>query len=323
MQIGSVKLENPVISAPMAGVTDKTFRILAKEAGCGLIFTEMISDKALTYQHCRTREMINIEGEKRPIAVQIFGSEPDIMAKAAKIVEENGADLIDINMGCPAPKIVKNGEGSALLKNLDLAQRIISSVVNAVNLPVTVKMRKGWDDETTIAPQLAKIAEANGASCITVHGRTRTQFYSGTADWDVIKEVRETVNIPVIGNGDIWTPQDAKRMMDYTGCHGVMIGRGSLGNPWLFKRSIELLINNVEIPEPTPEVKIQMALRHFDILVGFKGEKVGVREMRKHGAWYIKGLKDAARVREDLNRAESIESIKEILNNFKESLSHS
>lgn len=313
MQIGNVKLFNPVISAPMAGVTDKTYRILAKEVGCGLIFTEMISDKALTYSHCRTKEMINIDGELGPIAVQIFGSEPEVMAKAAKLVEANGADIIDINMGCPAPKIVKNGEGSALLKNLDLAERIIYSVVKAVNTPVTVKMRKGWDEAETVAPKLALIAEKNGVSAVTVHGRNRVQFYSGEADWNVIKEVRETVKIPVIGNGDIWTPEDAKKMMDYTGCQGVMIGRGSMGNPWIFKRTINFLNSGQLLPEPTYQEKINMAIRHLEMLVANKGPRIGVREMRKHGAWYIKGLKDAAKIREGLNKTESVEEVKALL----------
>ena len=320
MLIGDVRIPNSVVSAPMAGVTDKTSRLLAREAGCGLIYTEMVSDKALIYANKRTEKLINLEGEKPPITVQIFGSNPEIMAEAAELVVAFGANIIDINMGCPAPKIVRNCEGSALMRDLPLARKIIKAVVNRVSLPVTVKMRKGWDDASINALELATIAEDEGVAAITVHGRTRAQYYSGLADWEIIKSIKNRVKIPVIGNGDIWIPQDAKRMLEVTGCDGVMIGRGSMGNPWIYKRTATYLETGQLLPEPSDFERIQMALRHLDMIIEDKGEHLGVREMRKHAAWYLKGMKDSAKVRDTFNHANTKEEFEDILLTYKATL---
>lgn len=313
MNIGGVRLANPVISAPMAGVTDQAYRTLAREAGCGLVCTEMVSDQALIYGNSKTFTILGTGDESGPLSVQIFGSNPEYMARAAVMVEERGASIIDINMGCPTPKIVRNGEGSALMKNPDLASRIVASVVRAVSVPVTVKIRKGWDEQSVNAPEIAKIVEDAGAFGITVHGRTRDQFYSGTADWDIIRRVREAVKIPVIGNGDIRSGHDARAMMEYTGCQGVMIGRASMGNPWVFREVVYFLASG-EIPSP-PGIneKINTAVRHLNLLVRYKGEYIGVREMRKHASWYLKGVRGAARLRDKLNRAVTIEEMKVML----------
>ncbi len=311
--IGNVELANPVIAAPMAGVTDRAYRILAREAGCGLVFTEMISDQALIYGNPRTRLILEHGGEEGLLAVQIFGSNPNYMAQAAEIVAGEGASIIDINMGCPTPKIVKNGEGAALMKKPELAAEIVSRVVARVQVPVTVKMRKGWDDENINAVELARLVEAAGAAAVTVHGRTRAQFYSGEADWDIIRRVKEAVSIPVIGNGDVRTPLDAKRMLEETGCDGVMIGRASMGNPWIFSRTIHYLATGELLPEPAWEERIRTALRHLDLLVELKGERIGVLEMRKHAAWYLKGLRGAARLREKINQAGSVKEMRDIL----------
>ncbi|MBO8169756.1 MAG: tRNA dihydrouridine synthase DusB [Thermoanaerobacteraceae bacterium] len=300
----------------MAGVTDKVFRILAKEAGCGLVVTEMVSAKALTYNNRRTYKLIDISGEQPPVAIQLFGSEPGVMAEAAKIVEQIGADLVDVNMGCPTPKIVKNGEGAALMQQPALAVKIVEAMKQAVSIPVTVKMRAGWDAGSINAPELARELEAAGADMIAVHGRTREQFYSGSADWGLIAKVKSRVSVPVVGNGDIWQPEDAARMLEETGCDGVMIGRGSLGNPWIFKRTFELLRNGTKIPPPTPQEKVKMALRHLDMMVTFKGEYVAVREMRKHIAWYLKDMRNAARMRERVNQRQSVEDLRNLLQKY-------
>ncbi|CCO08688.1 tRNA dihydrouridine synthase DusB [Desulforamulus hydrothermalis] len=314
MQIGSVKLPNPVIAAPMAGVTDRAFRIIAREMGCALAVTEMVSDLALLYANPRTYRMLDFRGEAFPLSVQIFGSQPDTMGQAAAIVVQRGANMIDINMGCPTPKIVKNGEGSALMKNPALAGKIVEAVVRAVpGVPVTVKMRKGWDEHSVNAVELARIVEAAGASAVTVHGRTRNQFYSGRADWDIIRQVKEALQIPVIGNGDIWAPRDAMRMLQETGCDGIMVGRAAMGNPWIFRDIVHFLATGEELPPPTTEERINTALRHLALMVESKGEQVAVFEMRKHAAWYTKGCRGAARIRESINKSQSRKEIEDIL----------
>lgn len=311
--IGNVTIPNPVIAAPMSGVTDKVFRLLAREAGCGLAFTEMVSDKALLYGSPRTLVLLDRRGEGGMLAVQLFGSEPACMAEAAALAERAGANIVDINMGCPAPQVVRSGAGAALMRDPELAAKIVAQVAERVRVPVTVKMRKGWDSKSVNAVELARLLEAAGAAAVTVHGRTREQFYSGTADWGIIRQVKEAVSIPVIGNGDVKSPQDAKRMLEETGCDGVMIGRASLGNPWIFSRTLHYLATGELLPEPTWEERIKTALRHCELLVELKGERVGVLEMRKHAAWYLKGAPFAARWRERIHRATTVEKLKRIL----------
>ncbi len=321
MRIGKLTLANPVILAPMAGVTDLPFRLLAKEMGCGLVYSEMVSDKGLIYDNVHTKKMLAMDERERPIALQIFGSEPESMGQAAKIVAAAGVDVIDINMGCPTPKIVKNGEGSALMRNPDLAGRIIAAVVKAAgDIPVTVKFRKGWDEKSVNAVQIARLAEAAGASAVSVHGRTREQFYSGQADWNIIREVKQAVKIPVTGNGDIRTPEDARRMLTETGCDGIMIGRGAQGNPWLFRQVVHYLTAGELLPPPTLNERIDMLLRHLDMLVDHKGEYVGIREMRSHAAWYTKGLHSSAELRLKFNQAASKEDFITIMKDYRDSL---
>lgn len=313
IQIGRVTIQNPLVLAPMAGVTNWPFRLLCKEQGCGLLCTEMVSDKALIYDSRRTFRMLTIMPAEHPISVQLFGAEPDSMAEAARIVAEQGADLIDINMGCPAPKIVKGRGGCSLMREPDLAGSIVSAVVRAVDRPVTVKMRLGWDSDNINVLDLARRAEQAGASAVTVHGRTRVQFYSGRADWEWIDRVARSLSIPVIGNGDIWTPEDAALRLRTTSCVGVMVGRGALGNPWLFGRIMEYLRTGRLLPDPGAQVRVQTAIRHMRMLIEYKGEYLAVREMRKHAAWYLKGLPGAAETRLTINSAETPEQMQETL----------
>lgn len=301
--------------APMAGITDKAFRLITRKFGCGLVYTEMISAKALTYKNIRTKSLLDLEGEQQPIAVQLFGSEPAIMAEAAVIAQKEGARIIDVNMGCPVPKVVKNGEGSALLENPELACSIVRAMSEAVSVPVTVKIRSGFKPENIVAVELAVNLTQAGASAIAVHARTRDQYYSGKSDWQVIKQVKKEVDIPVIGSGDIWVPQDAKRMLEETGCDAVMVGRGVLGNPWLIS-NIGNYLNDAEIFYPTAKDRISAAIEHLDLTIKFKGELIGVREMRKHLAWYLKGLPNTAVVKDELFKAKTRDEVLTLLDNY-------
>lgn len=316
MVIGNVNVDNILFLAPMAGVTDLTFRLICKEQGCGLTYTEMVSAKGLYYNSIRTYELLKIDDREHPIGVQIFGSDPNIMGKMAAELSKTDIDLIDINMGCPAPKITKNGEGSALMREPDRVKDIVEAVVSSSTKPITVKMRKGWDKDNVNAPYIAKIVEEAGASAVTVHGRTREDFYSGRADWDVIKEVKKCVDIPVIGNGDIFTPEDAKQMLDYTGCDAVMIGRGAQGNPWIFKRTLHYLETGELLSPPTWEERIEMAIRHLEMALKIKDERIVIPEMRKHIGWYLKGIKGAANIRAMVNRMDTADEVRALLNSI-------
>jgi len=308
LKIGNVELENNILLAPMAGITDLPFRLICKKySNPGLVYTEMLSSKALYYNDEKTKLLMNTEGEKSPVAFQIFGSEPEVMGKAAKIVSEY-ADIIDINMGCPAPKVVKNGDGSRLMQNPGLIEKIVKEVVKNTDKPVTVKIRKGWDKENINAVQVAKIIERAGASAITVHGRTREEYYSGHVDLDIIKQVKENVNIPVIGNGDIKTLNDAKKMFEYTGVDGIMIGRATLGTPWIIGQIIDEL-NKEEKQEITNEIKLKIIKEHINLAVQEKGEYIAIREMRKHICGYIKNMKESSKFREKVNKIENINEL--------------
>ena len=314
MKIGNIEIENCLALGPMAGVTDLPFRLLCKEMGCNMLYTEMVSAKAILYKNKNTKELLNIDKNEHPVGVQLFGSDPDIMAQIAAQVEEGECDFIDINMGCPVPKIVNNGEGSALLKQPKLVEEILTKMVKAVNKPVTVKIRKGFKDGELQATEIAKIAESCGVSAIAVHGRTREQYYSGKADWDVIKDVKKAVKIPVIGNGDIFSAEDAKAMKEYTGCDGLMVARGARGNPWIFREIKEYLENGNVIDKPTINDIREMIIRHAKMLVDYKGEYTGIREMRKHIAWYTAGLPHSAELRRMCNQIETMENLVETVN---------
>ena len=309
MKIGNLNLDNKVFLSPMAGVTDLPFRLICKEQNCGMLYTEMVIAKALCYDDQNTKKMLKIEKEEHPVAIQIFGSDPEYMGGAAKILNSYPNEILDINMGCPAPKVVKNGDGSALLKNPELAEKVLRAVVENSEKPVTLKIRKGWDDTCINAVEIAKIAEDCGISAIAIHGRTREQYYSGKADWDIIRQVKENVSIPVIGNGDVFEVQDAINMLNQTNCDAIMIGRGAQGNPWIFKRINHYMQTGEILPEPTLEEKINTAKKHLKLAVEEHGEYVAVREMRKHIAWYLKGLRNSARVRDEINKIESYEEV--------------
>ncbi len=312
--IGNIEIDPPIVLAPMAGVTNRAHRTMCREmGGVGLVTTEMVSVYALRMAHKRTRTMLDWKPSERPVCVQIFGAHPDAVADGAKIVEEAGADIIDINFGCPVPKVTKSGSGAALLHDLPKLEEIVKAAVGAVKVPVTVKTRRGWNSSLETALEVARIVEGSGGAAICVHGRTAVQMYTGQADWDIIRRVKESVSIPVIGNGDVRSPEDAKRLFDETGCDGVMIGRAALGNPWIFSRVHTYLETGVLVPEPDPLTRIEGARMHGHKLAGCKGEDRAVREMRGHIAWYLKGYPGAAALRSKIMEASSLEEIEQVL----------
>ena len=320
MNIGNVSLDNRVFLSPMAGVTDLPFRTICKEKGCGMLYTEMINAKALCYDDENTKKMLRMDKDEHPVAVQIFGSDPEFMGKAAIIMNQYPNEILDINMGCPAPKVIKNGDGSALMRNPKLAAEVLTAVVKNSEKPVTLKIRKGWDDDSVNAVEIAKIAEECGISALAIHGRTREQFYSGKADWDIIAEIKQAINIPVIGNGDVFEVEDAVNMLEKTKCDAIMIGRGAQGNPWIFNRINHYMKTGEILPEPTLEEKITTAIRHMNLAVAEHGDYVAVREMRKHIGWYLKGLKNSAKYRDQINK---ITDYKEVIAMLEEYMQHS
>ncbi|WP_238900294.1 tRNA dihydrouridine synthase DusB [Clostridium sp. YIM B02500] len=321
MKIGNLTFENNIFLAPMAGVTDISFRGLCKEMGCGLVYTEMVSAKALYYGSENTQTLLRIADEEKPVAAQIFGREPDVMARICEEYLNNREDIciIDINMGCPAPKIVKNGEGSALMKEPELAYDIVRTIKKVSTKPVTVKFRKGFDEDNINAVEFAKGMEQAGADAIAVHGRTRKQMYQGKADWDIIKRVKDSVSIPVIGNGDVFSPEDAVRMKRTTNCDGIMIARGSQGNPWIF-RQINNLLNGEVIQEVSDNEKIEMCIRHYELAIKYDGEFKAIREMRKHASWYIKGLPRCTELKNKINTINDSEKVIEALRKYQDEL---
>ncbi len=317
MKIGSLELSGNIFLAPMAGVTDLPFRLLCKEQGSSLVYTEMISAKGMHYNDEETLKLSETHPDERPVAVQIFGKEPDIIAEAvSKLTNRPDLSLIDINMGCPAPKIIKNSEGSALMKKPELVGRIVREAVKASTKPVTVKIRKGWDDSSINAVLIASICEEEGAKAVTVHGRTREQYYSGNVDLSIIKDVKRALSIPVIGNGDIRKPEDAKKMFDFTGCDAIMVGRGAQGNPWIFRNIISFLEKGVYSKQPDKQELFETILRHYMLMETVKGERTAMLEMRKHVGWYLHGFPESAKVRSQVFRTQSKEEVVEILNNY-------
>lgn len=319
LQIGNVTLENNLILAPMAGVTDLPFRLLCKEQGAGLLCMEMVSAKAILYKNKNTEELLTIDPRENPVSLQLFGSDPDIMSEIARQIEDRPFDILDINMGCPVPKVVNNGDGSALMKNPKLAGQIIEKTARAIKKPVTVKIRKGFDDDHINAVEMAHIAQESGAAAIAVHGRTRAQFYSGKADWDIIRQVKEAVSIPVIGNGDIKTAEDVVAMKEQTGCDGFMIARGAEGNPWIFRQILHYFETGEHLEKPDFAEVTEMLLRHAKMQLEFKGEYTGIREIRKHAAWYTAGYRNSSKLRGRINEVENYEQLEAL---FREVLSY-
>lgn len=313
LKIGSVELPNNLILAPMAGVTDLPFRLLCREQGAGLLCMEMVSAKAIYYRNRNTEALLTIHEQEPPVSLQLFGSDADIISEMAKQIEERPFSILDLNMGCPVPKVTGNGEGSALMKDPKLVEEIVRKTVRAIRKPVTVKIRKGFDEGHINAVEIAKIAEANGASAVAVHGRTREQYYSGKADWDIIRQVKEAVRIPVIGNGDVVSPETAEAMLQETGCDGIMIGRGAQGNPWLFRQILHWMETGEKEEKPAIEEIKSMILRHARLLEEYKGTYTGIREMRKHVAWYTAGCPGSAKLRAKVNEVESFSQLEDLI----------
>lgn len=314
--IGPIRLEHPVVMAPMAGVTDLPYRLIARELGAALVYSELVSAKGICYGSDRTLKLLETDEAERPVGLQIFGGEADVMVQAAMHVQEGQPDLLDINMGCPVPKVTRNDEGCALMLDPQRAGRLVGRVVEAVDLPVTVKIRKGWDDQHVTAPAVARELERAGVTAIAIHGRTREAFYTGSADWSIIREVKQAVDIPVIGNGDVTSPQDAARMLEETGCDAVMIGRACLGDPWIFRRVVRYLQTGELLPMPSARERLEMAMRHLRMAVDFKGEYRAVREMRKPVAWYLKGISGSNRIKQRVQREEQAAIVLEVLADF-------
>ena len=309
LQIGNVTLENNLILAPMAGVSDLPFRLLCREQGAGLVCMEMVSAKAILYKNRNTEELLTIDPKEHPVSLQLFGSDPDIISEIAKQIEERPFDILDLNMGCPVPKVVNNGDGSALMKNPRLAGEIIEKTARAIKKPLTVKIRKGFDDAHVNAVELAHIAQESGAAAVAVHGRTREQYYAGHADWDIIRQVKEAVSIPVIGNGDIRTPEDVAAMAEQTGCDGYMIARGAEGNPWIFRQILHYFETGEHLSRPDFSEVTEMLLRHAKMQIDCKGDYTGIREIRKHAAWYTAGYRNSSKLRGRINEVENYEQL--------------